>query len=49
LAAFLLAPVLGCGGDSGGKIVTPKDTKQAPPPPTSPAGAKPKVPHMAAQ
>ena len=48
LAAFLVALHVGCG-DGGGKIIAPKDTKRAPPPPESPAGAKPKMPKQAPQ
>ena len=33
-------------GDGGGNVVAPTDFKKAPPPPTSPAGGKPKVPNM---
>jgi hypothetical protein len=48
LAAFLVALQVGCG-DGGGKIIAPKDTKPAPPPPESPAGAKPKMPKRVAE
>jgi len=47
-APLLLALLVGCT-DSGGKIISPKDTKQAPPPPLSPAGGAPKLPKQEPQ
>ena len=42
----LFLAITGCS-DGGGKIIAPKDTRVAPPPPTSPAGGAPKLPSKA--